>query len=285
MEVKGGRGGVPGNRFLTRMIEVRGWMMRIKILPIMAAFFSSLVSPASGVDAATVIAVCSTGEMGGVPYRLFTPQEMSGESLPLVVCMHGAGGRGSDNRTQITDTWWAPNVLVSGEHQAKHPCFVLMPQCAKGKRWVDYKWDHGSYKVSAKPETSELAAVAALVKVLAAKPEVDASRIYITGMSMGGYGTWDLLARYPDVFAAAVPICGAGDTSSVEGFKKVAVWVYHGAEDAVVPVSGSRDMVAALKAVGSRVKYTEFPRVKHNSWQLCWKDEKLVPWLFAQRKD
>ncbi|MDB4673229.1 prolyl oligopeptidase family serine peptidase [Verrucomicrobiales bacterium] len=258
--------------------------MRAKLLSALATLFTSLTLPASAIDAAAVIAATSTGKTGDVHYRLFTPQK-SEAPLPLVLCLHGSGGRGGDNTTQIRDTWWAPNVLVSPETQAEHPCFVLMPQCPKGKRWADHKWDQGTYDFTATPETAELAAVAALVKKMAAKPEIDASRIYVTGMSMGGYGTWDLLARYPDLFAAAIPICGGGDTSSAEQLKDVAIWVFHGAEDSVVPVTGSREMVAALKAVGAPVKYTEFPGVKHNSWQPCWKEKKLVPWLFAQSKD
>ncbi len=258
--------------------------MRMNFFRTLAAFFSSLGLPASAIDASGVIAACSEGKEGAVPYRLFTPGALE-KPLPLVVCLHGSGGRGADNTTQITDTWWAPNVLVSPEHQAEHPCFVLMPQCGNERRWVDCKWDEGSYEVSKTAETSELASVAALVKALAARPEVDASRVYVTGMSMGGYATWDLLARHSDIFAAAVPICGGGDPSLARRLKDVAVWAFHGADDPVVPVSGSREMVAALKAAGSSVKYTEFPGVKHNSWRPCWKDEKLVAWFFAQRRD
>ena len=112
---------------------------------------------------------------------------------------------------------------------------------------------------------------------------IDPQRIYLTGLSMGGYGTWDLLARKPDLFAAGVPVCGGGDESTAEKFAKVPVWVFHGDKDTAVPVGRSRTMVEALKKAGGHPKYTEYAGVGHNPWDKAYADPKLMNWLFKQK--
>jgi predicted peptidase len=113
---------------------------------------------------------------------------------------------------------------------------------------------------------------------------VDSSRIYVTGLSMGGYGTWYLLTRYPDFFAAAAPICGGGDASRVEVFKHIPVWVFHGAKDDVVPVAQSRDMVKALRKAGAKPRYSEYRQVNHESWVPAYQERDLLPWLFSHSR-
>jgi predicted peptidase len=114
---------------------------------------------------------------------------------------------------------------------------------------------------------------------------VDRNRIYITGLSMGGYGTWDAIARYPGFFAAAAPICGGGDPKTVDKFKSLPIWCFHGAKDPVVKVIRSREMIEALQKVGSNAKYTEYPEAQHDSWTQTYSNPELFDWMFAQRRE
>ena len=118
---------------------------------------------------------------------------------------------------------------------------------------------------------------------LIAKKPIDTRRIYLTGLSMGGYGTWDLIARQPERFAAAIPICGGGDPATAERIKHIPLWVFHGDADSAVKVSRSRDMVAALKQAGGEPKYTEYEGVGHDSWTRTYKSPEIYEWLFSQR--
>jgi len=205
-----------------------------------------------------------------VPYRFFKPKQTSGKKYPLVIFLHGAGGRGKDNKKQLDDQIVGPCRWALPESQAKNPCFVLAPQ--SGGRWA---W-------SEKPA----AVVKKLIDKTAGDFPIDTSRIYLTGLSMGGYGTWRMLASYPDFFAAAMPVCGKGDTTAagkiVKG--KTPIWAFHGARDSVVKPEGSRSMVAAIEKAGGQVKYTEYPDVGHNSWEGAYSDPHLLDWTFSQQR-
>jgi predicted peptidase len=124
-----------------------------------------------------------------------------------------------------------------------------------------------------------------LVESMLKDLSIDPKRIYITGLSMGGYGTWDLIGRRPDLFAAAVPVCGGGDEGIAHTIKDIPVWAFHGAKDTAVKVSRTRNMIAALEKVGAKPRYTEYPDVAHDSWSLAYEDPELFRWLFAQAKD
>ena len=113
---------------------------------------------------------------------------------------------------------------------------------------------------------------------------IDANRVYLIGQSRGGRGTWDLVSKRPDLFAAVVPVCGDGNTTRVRAARDVAIWAFHGAKDPLVPVAGSRDLVAVLKAVGSRVRYTEYPDVEHDAWVRAFAEPELPDWLCAQTR-
>ena len=112
----------------------------------------------------------------------------------------------------------------------------------------------------------------------------DARRVYVTGQSMGGVGTWGLIAAHPDRFAAAVPVCGIWNAADAEKMKSVPVWAFHGADDTTVPVAGSRDMITALKAAGAAPKYTEYAGVGHSSWPLAYATTEMWDWMFAQNR-
>lgn len=214
-----------------------------------------------------------------LPYRLFIPAGYTpGKPIPVVLALHGAGERGDNNTSQLTKNRLA-TVWAEDSVQARHPSLVIAPQCPSTDSWVDYYKPVD--KVSIRPI---LAKVIELLDSLALEFSLDPDRIYVVGLSMGGFATWDLLARHPGRFAAAVPICGAGDTTKASLMRNTPLWVFHGDKDNVVPVAGSRNMVEALKKAGGSPKYTEYPGVAHDSWTPALKDPGLVPWLYAQSK-
>lgn len=215
-------------------------------------------------------------------YRLMRPAAVDPQATyPLVLFLHGAGERGSDNAKQLA---YLPTWLAEPALRREHPCFVLAPQCREGRRWADYDWsDKTSSPQQPEPTADLAAAVAALDAVIQAE-RVDPDGVSLTGLSMGGYGAWDLAARMPERFAAVIPICGGGDEATAGKLAKLPIWCFHGADDDVVPVARSRSMVAAVQAAGGRVTYTELAGVRHDSWTPAYRDPATVAWLFRQRR-
>ena len=212
-----------------------------------------------------------------MPYRLFVPESGARKTpLPLIVYLHGGGGVGADNLKQISGgNATGTHVWTTPEAQRKHPAFVLAPQMREGLQWAA----PSSAALSASAET-----VLELIPSLSREFAIDPDRLYLTGQSLGGYGTWDIISKRPDSFAAAVPLRGGGDASRILAARRIAIWAFHGAKDEVVPVSGSRDLVAALKRAGSPVKYTEYPDGGHNVWLRAYVEPDLADWLFSQRR-
>lgn len=219
-----------------------------------------------------------------LPYRLLLPPDAGEKAYPVFLCMHGAGGRGADNAKTIRHSPWAIHGVAGAAAQQRHPCIVIAPQCPGGKRWVDRNWNESIYSVDETPITAEQTAVIELLRSIIKEHGADASRVYVGGFSMGGYGTWDLLARFPETFAAAVPVCGGVDPSRAEAMKSVAIWAFHGEKDNVVPPAGSRAAIKALKQAGATVKYTEFANTTHNAWTPAWNTPKLLDWVFEQKR-
>ncbi|MDB5294652.1 MAG: alpha/beta hydrolase [Phycisphaerales bacterium] len=223
---------------------------------------------------------------GSLNYRLLVPDgydPMAAAAYPLLLQLHGAGERGTDNARQLI---WGGAQLAT-KLQAAGPCFVVAPQCPPGKQWVNTPWAKGSYSTAAVPISDELKMAIEAVEKAAVEFKIDRSRIYVMGLSMGGYGTWDAIARRPDLFAAAVPICGGGDPAAAARLKAIPIRVFHGGADPVVPPAASRDMAAALKAAGATdatLTYTEFPGVAHNAWTPAWETPGLFEWLLAQKR-
>jgi predicted peptidase len=215
-------------------------------------------------------------------YRLMRPAAVAaGVRLPLVLFLHGAGECGVDNEKQLK---YLPTWLAEEEPRRRHPCFVLAPQCREDERWVDVSWaDDESTPQQPEPTLDLAAAVAALDDVLA-RELVDPARIYLTGLSMGGYGTWDLAIRMPHRFAAILPVCGGGDERLAARAAPLPIWCVHGDADTAVPVRRSRDMVAAIAAAGGRPVYSELPGVGHDSWTSAYRDGFVLDWLFSQRR-
>ena len=204
-----------------------------------------------------------------LPYRIYVPENYdAAQQYPLVLFLHGMGERGGDNRLHISKNSVMETLLLE-ENLAAYPCVALAPQCPGDSFWGE----------------ELLPALMALLERTRAAYSIDPARIYITGLSMGGFGTWNMLGEYPGYFAAAVPVCGGGDADSASLFSHVPVWAFHGTLDTTVYPSGSRDMVTALVQAGARdVHYTEYPDLTHNSWDKAYREPGLFPWLFAQVK-
>ena len=232
----------------------------------------------------------SDGEGRRIRYRYFVPVLEEGKTYPLVVFLHGSGERGEDNDLQVAGNRGAV-VWTEPEEQALRPCFVLAPQVPEGLSF-------------ASPEV-EYPLMAALETFLREHP-VDRQRIYLTGLSMGGMGTWRYCARYPRVWAAAAPICGAGDPLEIRAAKHIPFWTFHAVDDPFVPIAGhtgsgagTRLMAAALRAYGAEVRSTEYPAgyihahygypeavAGHASWEPAYSDGEFRAWLFRQdRRD
>ncbi len=228
----------------------------------------------------TAPTVWESPDGGRLLYRVHVPAGAKGK-LPLCVFLHGAGERGDDNAKQL---FHCAKDLVDYADTVE-PAVCVFPQCPEGAQWVDLPWAETGHTQPAEPSPQARMALE-LIEFLKTSLPIDASRVYLCGISMGGYGTWDLVSRRSDLFAAAMPVCGGGDAAVAA--KKLAdfpLWVVHGGADTVVPTQNSRELVVALRAAGSkRLVYTEWAGVGHDSWSRTFANRSNLDWLFSHRK-
>jgi CubicO group peptidase (beta-lactamase class C family)/predicted esterase len=223
--------------------------------------------------------VSETG--GSLPFQIFIPTRVvRGTRYPLLVFLHGAGERGDDNQRQLAGF---PRQFVAPEIQAKHPCFAIAPQCPKIDAWSSFPEYPANARSSRQP-TAATQAVIGLIEKLIAECPIDKTRIYVTGLSLGGEGTFDIVSRRPDLFAAAVPICGIADAERASSMAAVPFWIFHGDRDEINPVKYSREAAQALKAKGATPIYTEYRDAGHDIWDRAYGEPALIPWLFKQHK-
>ncbi len=216
-----------------------------------------------------------------VPYRWAVPQKVEeGKLYPLVLFLHGAGERGTDNTAQ---TKHGVAAILEGAKKLGEPCYLIAPQCPPEHWWAPPAEGRLGLRAAKEPNP-RLDPVLALVEELMAEHPVDPARFYVTGLSMGGFGTWDLLGRVPERIAAAVPVCGGGDTSLVEKFKNVPVWAFHGEDDEAVPVAATKNMITALETAGGSPKVTYYPDTGHDSWTATYSNPEVIRWIFQQKK-
>jgi len=216
-----------------------------------------------------------------LPYRFMVPEKIEKDNqYPLVIFLHGAGERGTDNDIQLVH---GVKDFAKPQSRKSYPCFLIAPQCPLDKKWVDVDWSATSHQTPIKP-SEPMEALIKLIDSLCSGQPIDKRRIYVTGLSMGGYGAWDLISRKPDIFAAAVPVCGGGDEKEAKKISGIPIWVFHGAKDTVVKPARSGNMVDALKKAGGSPKYTLYPEVGHNSWVNAYSDAEMLKWLFTQKK-
>lgn len=221
-------------------------------------------------------------------YRQLSPLQIEeGKKYPLVLFLHGAGERGTDNKSQLTH---GGRMFSNPVNRERYPAFVLFPQCPPELYWPSPKRPDSFNEGDPFPLNAEISRPLALTMELLEKTirnyPVDRERIYVVGLSMGGMGTFDLICRYPDLFAAAIPICGGIHRDRLNNFRTETVFrIYHGDADSVVPVRFSREAYLKLKESGVNVEYIEFPGVNHNSWNPAFNRDDFLPWLFRQKKD
>ncbi len=223
------------------------------------------------------------GEAVSARYRLLRPKTLvPGECYPLVLFLHGAGERGSDNARQLK---YFPARMAEPEMQTAFPAFVLAPQCASDVWWVDFEGDRNNPpELKATLNTQSRLALQALDDVMEREP-VDADRVYLTGLSMGGYGSWAIAAADPERFAAVVPICGGGELAQAPKLVGLPIWAWHGDADRAVNVECSRQTVAAIRKAGGQVRYTELAGVGHDSWTPAYSNASgVIPWMFGHTR-
>ncbi len=205
-------------------------------------------------------------------YEVYVPAELQGkQNLPVILFLHGIGQRGSGGFLAVDGVKGA----MLRHYLEKVPAIILLPQCRKGSYWSDPVMDQ---------------MVTGAISQTVSEFHADPSRLYLTGVSMGGYGAWHLASEHPGKFAAVVSICGGSPVYEGERFNSIArrvgrtpVWVFHGADDRVVPVTESRQMVEALKANQGNVRYNEYEGVGHNVWLKVLTERELLPWMLSQR--
>ena len=197
-------------------------------------------------------------------YLLYLPQdytESNDKNFPLVLFLHGAGERGDD--LEKVKIHGLPKLINEGK---EFPFIVVSPQCPENMFW-------------------NADVLSALLDEIEANYRIDTNRVYVTGLSMGGNGTWSLALAEPHRFAAIAPVCGWSVPSVACTIKHLPIWVFHGAKDQVVPISASEQMVERLKSCGSSVKFTVYPEANHDSWTETYNNEELYKWLLEQSKD
>lgn len=233
------------------------------------------------------VSACEGGEDGSkcIRFRLHNPGPVSEgdtlEPLPLVIFLHGAGERGRDNEGQMR---LCVPYLLSDEVQSKQRFRLLLPQCPEEYRWAETDWTLLRHTMPEHPSVP-MEAVMAMLDRLIAEGMADPDRVYIMGISMGGFGTWDALQRWPERFAAAIAICGGGDPKYVDNVKKVPLKIFHGRKDKLVKVCRSQDMYdAIIGAGGKKASLKIYDNLGHFCWDEALKTPGLFEWLFSNRR-
>jgi len=230
-------------------------------------------------------------EAGGasMTYYLHVPAGYDpAKRYPLVLLLHGGGESANLRGTPIanravllTDAY--VTVWTSPAVQSNWPSFIVVPQVAAPNRWVNVPANQGSYQLAPTPSDSLRLAKEIVDALRTQYTGIDPARLYITGLSMGGYGAWEAIERWPDYFAAAAPVAGAGDPSQAAALVNLPIWAFQGADDMVVPLSGSLDLIAAIRAAGGHPCFTEFADAGHGIWMQVYGSQDFMSWLFAQQ--
>jgi predicted peptidase len=225
-----------------------------------------------------------------LPYRIMFPIHFDpAKKYPILFVLHGAGERGNNNESELK---YGTELFLKDTIRQKYAAFVVYPQCPTDGYWSNVKFEDDSATKKTKfvfqkdaPPTKAMIDLMGLVEQFLDKPYVDKHRVYVGGLSMGGMGTFEIIGRKPNTFAAAFAICGGDNSLNAKKYaKKVPMWIFHGQKDGTVPYEHSEIMVAAIKAAGGDPKYTLYPNDDHNSWNDAFAEPMLIPWLFSHTK-
>jgi len=216
-------------------------------------------------------------------YRILSPTNIEeGKKYPLVLFLHGAGQRGNDNLQQLKHGIWN---FARPEIRKEYPAYIIAPQTPSDQKWSVINW-WGSVEQTFQDSISPvLAKTTDLLKLSLDNLPIDKDRVYVTGLSMGGFGTWEFIQRNPSIIAAAVPVCGGGDLTKAKDIANIPIWTFHGALDRVVKPEFSRMMVDSLRKYGGNPGFTEYPDINHDSWVRAYSDSSMINWLFRQKRD
>lgn len=221
-------------------------------------------------------------------YRILYPKDFSeNKQYPLVLFLHGAGERGKDNESQLIH---GSKMFANPENRTAFPAIVMFPQCPQDDYWANASVDRTTQPLTLKfpnggEPTKALSLVMKLMDDMVAKPFVNNQQVYVGGLSMGGMGTFEILSRKPNLFAAAFAICGGGNTQAAEAYATTTdLWIFHGAKDDVVMPQLSVDMVSAILKYGGSPNFTLYADANHNSWDAALAEPELLPWLFSKSK-
>jgi len=224
-----------------------------------------------------------------MPYRLLLPENYNpAKKYPLILFLHGAGERGSDNELQLVH---GAKLFLRDSIRKNYPAIVVFPQCPASSYWsnVQFKTDTVlkkrimQFSVNGEP-TIAMKLLINLLDKLKNEIKIDKRRIYAGGLSMGGMGSFELVSRKPKLFAAAFPICGGANPAIAKKLKQPAWWIFHGLKDNVVDPELSKQMAEALKRIGADVRLTLYPDANHNSWDTAFAEKDLFLWLFSKSK-
>lgn len=220
---------------------------------------------------------------GEFRYRWHEPAKVeAGKKYPLVVLLHGAGERGTNNVAQLV---WGGDLIFQWFKDKGEEFYFVAGQVPGNRRWVEVNWAENSHAMPAEMSVPMTGLVALMEDLFKSDLPIDRDRVYATGVSMGGYGTWDLISRKTEWFAGAMPICGGGDVAQAAKLRELPIWIHHGDADGAVPVWRSRSMYAALLKAGSATtRYTEYPGCGHASWNPAYNNRQTLDWLFSQKR-
>ena len=198
-------------------------------------------------------------------YLLYLPKEYndSDSMFPLVLFLHGRGERGDD--LELVKKHGPPKLVEKGKD---FPFILVSPQCIESTTW-----------------DKQTGTLDELLNEIIKNYKVDTNRVYLTGLSMGGNGTWSLAVAYPDRFTAIAPVCGWGSSFDMRAIKNIPIWAFHGAKDSAVPIENSQELIDALKRLGAKPKFTIYPDADHDSWTETYNNPKLYDWLLSQKKE
>lgn len=255
----------------------------------------ALSSNATGAELLAKMAPASfVGSDGKVMnYRIYYSPGYDGgdpsKPAKLILFLHGLGERGSDNEKQITGIDSPLNYILSDRNDSRYldeSYIVIAPQCPEDDYWVNVDFSKGSYSLDEVGMSSALSRADELLDFVAENENVDPQQLLAVGISMGGYGVWNLAMNFPDKFAGIVPMCGGGDPDKAVLIADMRIWAFHCADDSAVPVSASRDMAEALKKYGSQMRYTEYEEGGHAVWRVAANESEppLAEWLIVESK-